>query len=157
MDTMQTYPQPREGVAGTLRDQDDLLSLDDAALPRRQAMMALAWHLHGATLRYGDKLGDRLRNPQIGDLVLETTSSLLRSDEDRRVMGLGILLAHREERVQTDEEHAASIAAGEFSADDKRWHDDAWYVQYGPQPDDVCRWVNCRFVTVPTTTDFNRT
>jgi hypothetical protein len=89
--------------------------------------------------------------------VLETTSSLFRSDVERRTMGFGILIAHREEWAQTDEEYQQSIDAGEVGADDKRWRDSAWYVQYGPQPDDVCRWVNCSFIAVPIDAKFDLT
>jgi hypothetical protein len=28
--------------------------------------------------------------------------------------------------------------------------DHAWYVQYGNDPGDVCRWVNCDFLAIPT-------
>lgn len=161
MQTM-TYPQPREGIIGTQRDQDDLLSLDDKAQPRRQAMMALAYCLWSATLVGNPapvvaKMGARLRDPQPGDLILETTSSLHRSDVERRAMGFGILLDHRDEWAQTDEEYNQQLADdGGDLHDGWRGKDHAWYVQYGPQPDDICRWVNCSFITVPTDTDFVR-
>lgn len=165
-----TYLQPREGITGTLRDQDDLLSLDELAIPRRMIMCAMAKCLQRATMVGNPapvvaRMDERMRNPQAGDLVVET-SRLGRNRMD--VETFGILLGRRDEWWQTDEEWAARLAGereahdemrtrwpdlGEFEPD-KRMTDDAWYVQYGPQPGDVCRWVNCEFMAIPTDPHF---
>lgn len=161
MTTVQTYPQPREGIAGTIRDQDDLLALDDAALARRTIMANLVYHLQDAVL-VGDPapkvadLWNRMKNPQVGDLVVETSANLRWSDPERSAMGFGILLAHRDEWAQTDDEWASqenSPGLDEFGQPrpvERR----VYYVQYGPQPDDVCRWTNCDFIAVPTERQF---
>lgn len=162
------WPQPYEGIAGTRRE-DDLLSLEDAAIPRRLMMAGLADCLWGAVLVGNpapvvSRMSERIMNPQPGDLVLVTDSRY--RDEDTRIKGFGILLAHRTEWMQTDEELAASIA--EMRADEtlskdwgekyiaalesgeERTADEAWYVQYGPEPGDICRWMNCSLIAVPT-------
>jgi hypothetical protein len=156
IDTVQTYPQPREGVIGALRDDDDLLSLDDKALPRREMMATLARHLQTAVLVGNPapivaKMWDRMKNPQPGDLVLET-SSLGRSDVEQRAMGFGFLLTHRDEWAQTDDEWAKEeVRPGYDEFDQPRPVEPrVYYVQYGPKPDDICRWVNCSFIAVPT-------
>jgi hypothetical protein len=155
-----SLPQPREGITGTLRDQDDLLSLDDKAFPRREMMVALALVLQRTTLvgdpaPVVDRIGKQINDPQPGDLVVETTS-IGRSDTERRAMGFGILLAYRDEWAQTDEEYNQELADNGDLNPGWRAKDHAWYVQYGPQPDDICRWVNCCFITIPTDRDFGR-
>jgi hypothetical protein len=166
-----SFPQPREGITGTLRDQDDLLSLDGKALPRRMMHAALAKCLHRATLVGNPApvvaaMYERITHPEPGDLVVET--SRLGSGH-LEVEAFGILVAHRREWWETDEEWAAqvkqeradheSFLAGPYAqpgdadepwAPSERLTDDAWYVQYGPQPADVCRWVNCEFIVIPT-------
>ncbi|QDH91691.1 hypothetical protein SEA_PHRAPPUCCINO_13 [Mycobacterium phage Phrappuccino] len=153
-----TYAQPWEGITGTLRADDELLSLEDKAMPVRGAMMALTWHLNRATLRPGDKLGERMRTPQIGDLVVETTRGVATLRKEVYYRAFGYLIAKRTEWADTDAEREKWLEDNpdELDNDDERWHDTYWYVQYGPDPKDVCRWTNCSFVTVPTTLDFDR-
>lgn len=152
-----TYAQPYEGVAGTLRDQDDLLSLEDKAMPRRAMIMAMAWNLNIATLQYGNKWNERIRNPQVGDLVVETSRGITTLRRNLEYKAFGYLLAHREEWSETDEQYAKAVADGDYGEGDKRWHDDTWYVQYGPQPEDVCRWSNCSFIAAAVSLDFRPT
>lgn len=150
------YPLPHEGVVGTLRDQDDLLSLDDKAAPRREMMIGLARCLCSAVLVGNPcpaiaEMWKRMDNPQIGDLVLET-------GRHHDYQGFGILIACRYEWAHTEEEwrqHQTEViaeaeACGLTGWDEPRRKDDAWYVQYGPSPADICRWTNCTFITVPT-------
>lgn len=171
--TERSFPQPREGITGTDRTEDDLLSLEDAAIPRRLLMIGMAHCLRKATLVGNPapivaRMNERIRDPQPGDLVVEE-STAYRRDEDTQVKAFGILLAHRTEWAQTDEEWAADVeqerkAHEEFlrgpyaqpgDADepwepDERMTDHAWYVQYGPKAGDICRWTNCSFVAIPT-------
>lgn len=165
---MSRLPQPREGIAGTERHADDLLSLDEAAIPRRFLMAGMARCLRDAVL-VGNRapvvtrMWERMSRPVPGDLVLEVSSFGRRAC----VEGMGILLAHRQEWWQTDAEWAAELEQeraaheeflrGPYSQPDdgpfdpvshERLTDHAWYVQYGPEPADVCRWVNCEFMTV---------
>jgi hypothetical protein len=159
IDTASRYPQPREGVDGTERAGDDLLDLDDAALARRLMMIQTAQALYSAVLVGNPapkvaKLYARMSKPQPGDLVMEVTGSHRRgTDSDSAIKGFGILIAARREWMQTDEEWAAELAEGGLEPED-RHYDDAWYVQYGPAAEDVCRWTNAAFVAIPTTPEW---
>ena len=149
------YPQPREGITGTERTEDDLLSLDDKAIARRHLMAGTAMALYSAVL-VGDpapvvaKMWARMKDPRPGDLVLEPASTY-RRDTDSIIKGFGILIEHRKEWMSTDKEWAAETAA-EPGIDPvrDRYADDAWYIQYGPHAEDVCRWTNAEFIAVPT-------
>jgi hypothetical protein len=149
-----SFPQSREGITGTLRDQDDLLSLEESALAVRRLIAGVAGVLMKTTL-VGQpapivaRIYERMRGPQPGDLVLET-STMYRQSEDW-YKGCGILLEHRIEWWETDDQFRQyCLENDENPATAERLTDHAWYIQYGPQPDDVCRWVNCDFVTIPT-------
>jgi hypothetical protein len=165
------YPQPREGIAGADRD-DDLLSLDEAAIPRRMLMAGMARCLRDAVLVGNPapavaRMWERMKHPVPGDLVIET-STFYRRNEDDRLKAMGVLLAHRVEWADTDEEWAARIEAERAGYEDflrgpysqpgdgpfdplrcERLTDRAWYVQYGSQAVDICRWVNCDFMMIP--------
>ncbi len=152
-----TYPQPHEGITGVVRDQDDLLGLDDKALARRALIIGLARCLHRATLVGNPapivaRMHERIQAPRPGDLVLETSTMYRLGDDGHKAFG--ILLAHRVEWWSTDEEHAAMLAEERGHdpdyVDDERLTDHAWYVQYGPEPGDICRWTNCSFAVIPT-------
>lgn len=151
-------PQHREGIVGTLREDDDLLSLDERAIPRRMMMAALAMVLQRTTL-VGDpapvvaRIGERIRHPEPGDLVVET-SRFYRKTMD--VEAFGILLDHRREWLQTDEEYNQQLVDDGDLNPDWRGEGHAWYVQYGPKPEDICRWVNCLFITIPTDANFGQ-
>jgi len=152
MSDVKIYPQPREGIVGEARD-DDLLSLDESALPRRKIMLAMArslWSMALAAHRAPDGVAmwQRMDKPQPGDLVVENT----RTDP---VQGLGILLARRKEWACTDAEWE-QWQAEDPGGYDRRPIDDVWYVQYGPQPEDVCRWSNSSFIAVPTERNWAR-
>lgn len=153
MTSDENWPQPWEGVTGIAREDDDLLSLEDAAMPRRQMMTGLARCLCKAVL-VGDpapvvrRMGDRMRAPQPGDLVFEQTMTR-RGDDWYR--GFGILLLRRREWASTDEDFAREMAGEpeDLRGDDNRCTDDAWYIQYGPGERDICRWVNADFTMIP--------
>lgn len=145
----EVLPQPWEGVNGTARTGDDLLSLEDEAMPRRRRMVMMALLIRKATLVGNPapivrKLYERTSSPQPGDLVIETTSAR-RPDSEYR--GFGILLAHRREWCSADAEWAAYLAGPE--PDPERTADDYWYVQYGPGERDIVRWANCDFMAIP--------
>lgn len=167
MSTM-TYLQPHEGVIGTDRTDDWLLSLDDQAVAHREVIRALVGHLRTATLVGNpapvvQRMYERISHPQPGDLVIEE-STFYRPDPDVRLRSFGVLLLHRDEWWQTDDEWQAAVeeerrwyeehdALGEYDPS-SRPRDHAWYVQYGPHPGDVCRWTNCSFVVVPVADTF---
>lgn len=148
-----TLPQPHEGIKGVDRT-DTLLSLDDVNLATRDLLRGLSRHLGDATLVGNpapvvERMSSRLRDPQPGDLVVETSTIGFSGDNDRAIKGLGILLAKRDEWWHTDEEWARGVADGEWGPTDQRSIDRAWYVQYGSAAVDICRWTNCSFTTIP--------
>jgi hypothetical protein len=149
-------PQPYEGVTTTDREGDDLLSLDPKALPRRAAMAALAMCLWNAVV-VGEpaplvaRMWERMRDPRPGDLVLETSRYYL---DYANAEAFGVLVAHRMEWWDTDEEWARLRRYRERDKNDKRPTDTAWYVQYGPSRHHIYRWVNATFITVPTDAKF---
>lgn len=134
-------PRPHEGIVGTARG-DGLLDMDDRATAQRLRLVALAGALYSAASVGNpapkvEALEARMQDPRIGDLVMEVGTPY-RRNPDRQMKGFGILLAHREEQVPADE-----------SDPDDPSTDHAWYIQYGPAAEDVCRWTDCRFVAVP--------
>lgn len=157
-----TYPQPREGVTGTDRT-DWLLSLELEAVPHRDALIEAAhtiWDcvLVGNPAPMVRKQYERMNRPRPGDLVVEMSVWWRRRGMDDaqwldyRTKGFGVLLAHRLERHESDEEWAAELAAenaaGNGWTDDERGTEWAWYVQYGSAAGDICRWTNADFVTL---------
>jgi len=144
----EVLPQPWEGVNGTEQTGDDLLSLEDEAMPRRRQMIMMALLLHRATLVGNPapvvrRIWDRISAPQPGDLVVETTCARRPGSEHR---GFGILLSHRREWCLADTDWAAYLA--ENPQDDERTTDNYWYVQYGPGERDIARWENCDFMAI---------
>ena len=147
------FPQPHEGVTGVDRD-DFLLSLDEPAQTHRDLIVGLTLNMYAAIQssgrsrsQYAQEILDRMNTPVAGDLVVEE-SVRSRAPWERRRRSFGVLLLHRKEWAHSDEEWEAAVADGEFGPDDDRWTHTAWYVQYGPNAGDVCRWTDCRFVAV---------
>lgn len=154
----ESYKQPHEDVPRPYGD-DPLLSLDESAVPYRDALIAMSKHLGTATLVGNpapvvQRMYDRLSEPQPGDLVVEQTSQW-RKDPDNRLKAFGRLVLRRREWWTTDEEWEARKAEDEDEGltDADRSTDEAWYIQYGP--DHICRWTNCSFRVIPVDiTDF---
>lgn len=151
-----TWPQPHENVKGIDRTRDDLLSLDGPALRRRAVMMEMADKLWGLALQSpaspsGRSTYERMRDPRMGDLVMEVTSFRRLRDEETRTHGFGILLGKRKEWASTDEEWASLMAdePEDLRGNHNRPTDTAWYIQYGPKATDICRWTNCSFIAMP--------
>lgn len=163
------YPEPHEGVQGVTRTRDDLLSLEGPAIARRMIVMDIAESLFKASLAgpvrplSGEpSLFDQVSKPQIGDLVIERTTAFIR-DPAQRARGFGILLGRRIEWACTkeqwtercEEEAAACREHGDeegalAALAEERLTDHAWYIQYGSDAADICRWTNCMFYRVPT-------
>jgi hypothetical protein len=151
-------PHPWQGIRGTARGGDDLLSLEDAAMPRRRMMASLALSLWKVTLAgqlppAAVQMGKRIRDPKPGDLSVEVTCAAKAGSERK---GFGILLARRREWLSVEWEFARAMddepddlrgngvrAAGDLATD-------AWYVQYGPGERNVCRWDSAQFVAALT-------
>jgi hypothetical protein len=157
-----TWPQPFEGIRGTDMSAHMLLSLREPAIAHREALIEMAHHLSTATL-VGQpapvvrRIGERLRLPRIGDLVVTTEVMHDRRDPDDRLKGFGIFLAGRTEWCETDAEWAA-YQAGVYEEtastlpDEERMTDTVFYIQYGPDPGDICRWHNSEAVVLPVST-----
>lgn len=154
----QQLKQPHEDVRGVDRTGNDFLSLDDSAIYHRQVLMALARHLYAA-IRVGDpapvvqRMYVDVVNPKVGDLVVENAKGLYAKDLDTQLKALGFLVERRREWANTDEEHQALVDDGALDPED-RMTDEAWYVQYGPHPGDICRWANCNFIAIPVGGDY---
>lgn len=153
-----SWPQPHENVSGIDRTRDDLLDLSEPALARRILMIEMAEKIYWLTLwaphtpeRKADF--DRMKNPRMGDLVIEVTSMRRLRDIGSRVDGFGILLGQRTEWASADKHwearKAESAAGGHALTDEDRITETAWYVQYGSAAGDICRWANADFIAVP--------
>ncbi|WP_410646244.1 hypothetical protein [Amycolatopsis sp. cmx-4-54] len=145
--------QPRQDVTGTDRPDLSLLSLTEPALEARAALIAMA-----AQLRTACEVADpapvvhrmytRMFDPVPGDLVVEIGATTAGAGTDL-VTAFGLLVEHRQEWATTDEQwHAEQHRDPGLTAQD-RVREDAWYIQYGPAAGDLCRWVNCTFMTLP--------
>jgi hypothetical protein len=159
------FSQPYENVRGVDRTRDDLLSLEDGALGRRAVILTLAYQLWLATLRgshteEGRAAYDRMDKPRMGDLVAEMGTArhpLLGTLEQQNstVEGFGIFLGEREEWTCSHEEWRIEVErvrgeeGTEYTLADRATMK-AMYVQYGPSPRDICRWVNCSVIALPT-------
>lgn len=168
------WPEPHEGIIGTLRDEDDLLDLTEPAIARRAVFAVIARSFQEATLvgnpapvvrRLYERFVRYDAPLQPGDLVIES-SALYRPDRLRTAFG--IYLTKRVEWAHTKEELAEAIEKtrteeSKYYKDDPTWEwnlaeyfdprntDEVVYVQYGSNPEAVCRWTNCSFVALPTT------
>lgn len=157
------YPQPNEDIVGIDRSETDLLSLADEAFTRRQMMMGQALLLHSACLvghraPIVERMWQRITHPEIGDLVMAT------DHRTRDYKAFGYLVEERKEWWTTDEEWKKTLSEerayykqnypGEDFQPEERLTDYAHYIQYGPQPVDVCRWTNCSIIMVPTDPQF---
>lgn len=149
------YPQPHEGITATDRTEDDLLATDDQAVARRLMMIGTVRALYSACCVGNQapvvaEMWARMTDPRPGDLVMEVGTPFRKSNPDAQIKGFGILLDHRQEWMSTDEEWTSARAEDPDVREDERFHDHAWYVQYGPAAEDVCRWTDCEFIAVPT-------
>lgn len=147
-----TWPQPNNGVVGVDRSDDLLLSLDEQVALQREHLATVTSHLFDACLVGNpaprvQAMYLRLTHPQLGDYIIETSWRRHQPDWWR---AFGVLTAVRIEWESTDTEwdtHKAIDGVG--LADSDRRTDTAWYIQYGPDPTDLCRWTNCTFHVVP--------
>jgi len=159
--------QPHEGIRGyDLTNRGDLLCLSEEGQAHRSLIVLLAHGILTAT-QVGNpapivqRIADRMRRPQAGDLVFEESTfwgSFRRGhphEGQAWCRGFGFLLEEREEWADIDAEWEEHLAAeAEYYAldhdDPERPTDWAWYIQYGPSPEDVTRWFNCSIIAIPT-------
>lgn len=149
--------QPHQGIVGTDRAGDPLVSLAGALLPARDAIFGVGWNLYRVTIVGSPaplvaKMRDRIHQPEPGDYVGILDTAYRRNMTDaERLHRCGYLVACRRELMHTDDEWRAALEAGEWREDDKRPSDDAIYVQYGPAPGDLARWTNATAFGIPLT------
>ena len=159
------HPQPHEGIQGSGLPEGHLLALTEESIARRLEMLTCMWQrwddiLHGR-IADRDALFERMYNPQVGDLVVEQTSSF-RRNRDSQIQASGILLVHeRKEWASSDEDWALTVSREEashrssglpFDVEEfarERFADKFTYIQYGADPGNICRWSNCKFIAVP--------
>ncbi|WP_125789758.1 hypothetical protein [Amycolatopsis sp. WAC 01375] len=145
--------QPRQDVTGTDRSDLSLLSLEEPALGARAALVAMAAQLRTACevpdpVPVVHRMYERMTAPAPGDLVVETGTAVAHTGTDL-VTAFGILVEHRQEWTTTDEQWQAETHRDPRLTAQDRVSEDTWYIQYGPAAEDVCRWVNCTFMTLP--------
>lgn len=155
MTLVATYPAPWQDVpAGTDRSEPWLALTPEAGECRLWLRVLGEATYHNALTAARPSAAPalntfwtRMSSPRAGDLVMEvSTPGILPMRRDSLLKGFGFLVCEREEYVDTDDEWAK--CADEYG-DQERPHDRIWYVQYGPEAADVCRWENCRFVALP--------
>ncbi|GAA0583122.1 hypothetical protein GCM10010172_80190 [Paractinoplanes ferrugineus] len=116
-------------------------------------------------------LSERIYHPKPGDPVYVPDS--LRQDEDGRRKGVGYLVVARTEWWHSDEDWLApnpddpwGSSFAQWTLDEplvwdplthpKRPKEDVFYVQYGPDPGDICRWENASCYALPLGGDMMR-
>lgn len=162
--TEASWPQPHENVRGIDRTRDDLLSLEGPAVRRRAVILTMTYQSWQATLRgahteQGRAAYERMDTPRMGDLVAEMGTARhprfdTQAEKNAMVEGFGIFLGEREEWTCSHETWQAEVEQArregtEYTLND-RATTKAMYVQYGPAAQDVCRWVNCSVIALPT-------
>lgn len=141
------FPRPR----GVDRTGDPMLTLDGDALDVIMMIVYSGYRLTGyAQAPIAKALDDRRQNPHPGDLVMVPDSMSRRATCDDRRHGWGYLLAVRHEPMFTDEDWLR-IVTEEDPEYGPRPIEKVFYIQYGPNPQDVCRWENASVMAVPHT------
>lgn len=152
---------PREDATGTDRSGDPLVSLDDALLPVRDALFGAGWNVYKA-VHVGNpapmvaKMQQRISDPQPGDYVgIGDTAYKRDLPDDTRAQRCGYLVAIRDEWMHTGEEWQENLRVNAedsimgWGPEERPVERGVIYVQYGPEPGDVCRWVNASAFVVP--------
>lgn len=144
-------PEPREGVTGIDRTGDPLVT-SDAAKPLIARLTRQLW---SACLSHGPRDSvyydqyQRMVNPVRGDQVV-VYDAVIGPDPDRIRWGVGYLVLSRREWWDTHEDwEQMKVEDPDLTEEDRRIEREVWYVQYGPSPGQVCRWVNCKVIAIP--------
>jgi len=136
---------PHAGVNGDVLSDDEFVAGGNKLEVGRLANLLWAMTLVGNPAPRVSEQHWRMRSPRDGDrvVVLDATYGM---QPERIAKAVGYLVGTRDEWTDSDEDWEASIA-DEFD-DQERMTERVWYVQYGPDPSDVCRWTNCNVVSI---------
>ena len=156
--TAVTAPVYLERPLGIDRSDDPLLSLDDATDPFRTLIARSQWYFNFVTgmphAPIHKRWSERMYNPRSGDLVYVPDRILggpRGGDLKTRMQSFGYYVLGRmepaysaEDWEQVKDEYDGAPCPTE----------DVFYVQYGPSPEDVCRWGNatCHVIATAETT-----
>ena len=167
MRTAKSLPQPREDVTGMDLTGSMLLSLREPAAVHREALITVTRHLRDSCMVGNPapvvrRIWQRISHPEPGDLAVANEVLHGCGDDDYHLKGFGVLLAIRDEWAETDADWAAfcdserrAAEADGFTADmivsdeNRAEEHGVYYLQYGPEPVDVCRWVNSACTALP--------
>lgn len=155
------------------RSDDPLMIGDQATVDMLVQVAYNAWRQMGSTHNAApcaQAPADRIIHPQPDDPVYVPDSIRRSATDDTRRKGVGYLVVERTEWFHTDEDWPA---VGEGEDPDHKWASPfgewtdgeplAWnplthpkrptervfYVQYGPEPVDICRWENASCYAMP--------
>ena len=142
--------EPHEGITSTRRDGQPLVT--KAGQQVAITVMPMLWSaaLVGNQAPRVVELYKAMQEPKAGDGVV-VLDFAYRPEFDERTVGY--LVAHREREWGTSaEQWEKDCAEDSFLTEEDRWvEQDVYYIQYGPNPLDICRWTNCKVlsITVP--------
>jgi hypothetical protein len=142
-----------ERLLGTDRTGDPLLSLDEACVPWRRLLISSQWwanYLHGIPYApIGVDWQERQRKPRPGELCFATDHAISPDADDKLIAkSFGYFLGEQREPIYDDE----TWAEVQDQYDDRKDcpTERIFYIQYGPAPDDVCRWENAQCQVIAT-------
>lgn len=151
------HPRP----LGTDRSDDPLIALDlDIRIVDAIKLISYTWATNIGTQDspIGRAMIERINEPHVGDLVLVADTARLgpygiKSEESRR-MGWGYFLGQFREPIYTDARWADVTDAEDGISLAQQYGgvmpmERVFYIQYGPSPEDVCRWGNASLMGVP--------
>lgn len=142
-----------ERLVGTDRSADPLLNLDEAFLPFRALVMSSQWYATYLFGMAGSPIGEhwqrRYRQPRPGELCFATDYAInTRADADTLMKSFGYFLGEQQEPIYDEAtwEQVQSQYEDRTECPTER----VFYIQYGPKPEDVCRWENASCQVIAT-------
>lgn len=143
------YAQPHEGITGIERAADPLLTEGGSLVAAEMMSMLYRAVLVGNPAPLVQDMFNLITHPAVGDAVV-VADAMYFDNLEHKIQGTGYVVAVRAEWGETDEEWARVRAEDDSLTDADRWVErEAWYIQYGPQAADVCRWSNCNVLAIP--------
>ncbi|HET7055734.1 MAG TPA: hypothetical protein VFI12_04675 [Thermomicrobiales bacterium] len=142
-----------ERMTGTDRTGDPLLSLDEACIALRQLLISSQWYstylfgMPGAPI--GERWHRRYREPRPGELCFVTDHAINpRADDDTIVKSFGYFLGEQQEPIYDWDTWV--MVQDQYDDMVECPTERVFYIQYGPAPDDVCRWANADHQVIAT-------